>query len=150
MRSILVIDSNPELRSFVCDVLARGGHTVRATHDVHLAAALLRAEPADLVVTDLTSAHPRATETIEALRREFPAIETVSLAGAPIASGFLRLAATLGGRRTREQPFLNRELRGVINEMVSGVAAYTAYTSYRSSQRELPSSRTLQPTNAAT
>lgn len=131
MRSVLVIDPNPELRDFVCSILTRAGHTVRATADVHLAAGLLRAEPADLVVTDLGAPNRKGAETIEALRREFPALEVVAISSAPHSTGYLRLAATLGAPRTVAQPFMSRELMGLINEMVAGVAAYSAHAEYQ-------------------
>ena len=135
MRSILVIDSNPELRSFVSELLRRAGHTVRDTDNVHLAAALLRSVPADLVVTDLAFPNRNGSETIEALRREFKGLEIIAISGAPHATGYLKLAATLGGKRTLAQPFMSRELMGVINEMVAGVAAYTAHADYQARRR---------------
>lgn len=131
MRSILVIDPNPELRSFVAAILSRAGHAVRETSDVHLAAALLRTEPADLLVTDLVRPSRHGAETLEALRREFRTLEVIAISGASDSAGYLRLAATLGGPRTLAQPFLSRELRGLINEMVAGVAAYRAHTDYQ-------------------
>ncbi len=141
MRSILVIDPNLELRSFVSALLRRPGHTVRETDNVHLAGGLLRSAPVDLVVTDLVFPSRHGSETIEALRREFPAIEVIAISGAPHSAGYMRLAATLGGRRTLAQPFMSRELMGVINEMVAGVAAYAAYADYQSQRRQANSGR---------
>lgn len=132
MRSILVIDPNPELRSFVCAILLRAGHAVRETADVHFAAALLREQPADLIVTDLVMPCRRGAETLEAVRREFPALEVIAISAASHSAGYLRLAATLGARRTVAQPFMSRELMGLINEMVAGVAAYRAHVDYQS------------------
>ncbi|MDO8544292.1 MAG: response regulator [Opitutaceae bacterium] len=132
MRSILVIDPNPELRHFVASILARGGHTVRETDDVRLAAPLLRAEQTDLVVTDLAMPSHRGAETIEALRHEFPALEVIAISAASDSAGYLRLAATLGGPRTLAQPFMSRQLMGLINEMVAGVAAHRVYADYQS------------------
>lgn len=131
MRSILVIDPNPELRGFVVGILSRAGHRVRETANVHLAAALLRTAPADLVVTDLAAPSRHGAETIEALRREFPTMEVIAISGSPHSTGYLRLAATLGGTRTLAQPFMSRELRGLVNEMVAGVAAYGAHADYQ-------------------
>ena len=132
MRSIVVIDPNPELRGFVQGILARAGHKVRDTADVRLAAAMLREEPAHLVVTDLAQPNRNGAETIEALRREFPALEVIAISGAPHSTGYLRLAATLSAPRTLAQPFMSRELMGLINEMVAGVAAYAAHADYLS------------------
>jgi DNA-binding NtrC family response regulator len=134
MRSILVIDSNPEIRGFVTAILTRAGHLVRETADVHLAAALIRASHVDVVVTDLATSNNRGAETLEALQCEFPALEVIAISEAPHSTGYLRLAATLGGPRTLAQPFMNRELMGLINEMVAGVAAYRAHVEYQSSR----------------
>ncbi len=135
MRSILVIDPHPELRSFVCALLRRTGHSVRDTDNVHLAAGLLRSAPADLVVTDLSWPNRNGSETIEALRREFAGIEVIAISGAPHATGYLRLAASLGGPRTLAQPFVSRELMNVLNEMVAGVAAHAAHVDYQTQRR---------------
>lgn len=132
MRSILVIDPNPELRSFVTGILTRAGHFVRETQDVHRAAALLHDKPTDLVVTDLATPSRNGAETIEALRGEFPALEVIAISSAPHCTGFLRLAATLGGPRTLAEPFMSRGLMGLLNEMVAGVAAYSAHADYQS------------------
>jgi DNA-binding response OmpR family regulator len=132
MRTILVIDPNPELRSFVSNILRRAGHAVRETDDMRMAATLLRAERADLVVTDLATSAPNGAETLEALQCEFSNLEVIAISAAPHATGYLRLAATLGGPRTIAQPFMSRELMGLLNEMVAGVAAYTAHADYQS------------------
>lgn len=140
MRSILVIDPNPELRSFVSAILMRGGHAVRQADSVRHAAGLLRNEPADILVTDLARPERNGAETLEALRREFSSLEIVAISGAPHSAGYLRLAATLGTRRTLAQPFLSRELMGLLNEMVAGVAAYNAHADYLA--RRQPTART--------
>jgi DNA-binding response OmpR family regulator len=132
MRSILVIDSNPELRDFVTAILRRTGHAVRETGDVHLAAGMLRAQPADLIVTDLVLPNRNGAETLEALRREFPAMEVIAISATPHSTGYLRLAATLAGPRTLAQPFMSRELMALLHEMLAGVAAYTAHADYQS------------------
>lgn len=131
MRTILVIDANPELRSFVSDLLARAGQKVRQTADVREAPALLRAEAADLILTDLAHAHPGSAETLEAIRHEFRALEVIALSAVPHATGYHRLVAALGGRRTRAQPFTNRELMSIVTELIAGVAAHRAHAAYQ-------------------
>lgn len=137
MRSILVIDPNSELRSFVSAILMRGGHAVRQTDSVRHAAGMLRHAPAEILVTDLARPERNSAETLEALRREFPTLEIVAISGAPHSSGYLRLAATLGAPRTVAQPFLSRDLMGLLNEMVAGVAAYNAHADYLASRQRL-------------
>ena len=135
MRSILVIDQNPELRSFVSAILIRAGNAVRQTDDVRLAGAMLRKEPADIIVTDLAMPDANGSETLEALRREFPAVEVIAISSAPHSTGYLRLAATLGAPRTAAQPFMSRELMALLTEMVAGVAAYNAHAAHQAGRR---------------
>ena len=132
MSSVLLIDSNSELRRFAGAILMRAGHTVREAADIRGAASLLREAPADLLVTDLAQPIRHAAETIEAIRRDFPSLEVLALAGVPHATGCLRLTAALGGPRTRGRPFANRETMALINEMIAGLAAHVAHVEYQS------------------
>lgn len=131
MRSIIVIDPHPELRRFVATILARAGHDVREAQDLRQAPALLRSAAADLLVTDLAEPTRHGEETLEALQREFPALEVVAISAAPHATGYLRLAATLDAPRTVARPFMSRDLMALLNEMVAGVAAYSAAERHR-------------------
>lgn len=135
LRSVLVVDPNSELRSFVSAILMRAGLAVRQTADVRLAAELLRREAADVLLTDLAMPNRHGRETLEALRREFPALEIIAISGAPHAAGYLRLAATLDAPRTVARPFMSRDLMQLLNEMLAGVAAYNAHADYRARQQ---------------
>ena len=135
MSSILVIDANPELRSFASALLTRAGHQVREATEIRAAAALLRDSPADLLLTDLTFSGRHAAETLEALRRDFPFLEVIALAGLSHAAGCLRLGAALGGPRTPGQPFMNREVMAFVTELVAGFAAHGAHAEYQSRRR---------------
>jgi CheY-like chemotaxis protein len=132
MSSILIIDANPELRAFASAILIRAGHGVREASEIRAAAALLREAPADLLLTDLTFSGRHAAETLEAIRRDFPSLEVIALAGLSHAAGCLRLGAVLGGPRTPGQPFMNRETMAFVTEMVAGLAAHGAHVEYQS------------------
>lgn len=93
---------------------------------------MLRAQRVDVIVTDLGMPNRNGIETLEALRREFPNTEVITISGASHSTGYLRLAAALGAPRTLAQPFMSRELMGLLHEMVAGVAAYKAHVDYRS------------------
>src|SRR5437870_4642783 len=105
MPSILVIDPNSELRAFIADVLTRAGHSVAEAADALAGGALLQREPVQLVVSNLAPTARHHCVCTAKLRREFPEVEFIALADAPHATSCLRLAACLGGRRTRTQPF---------------------------------------------
>jgi CheY-like chemotaxis protein len=131
MPSVLLIDSSSELRRLAGAILTHAGHVVREASDIRGAAALLRESPADVLVTDLAQPGRHAAETIEAIRRDFPLLEVVTLAGVPHATGCLRLVAALGGGRTRGRPFLDRETMACINEVIAGIAAHVAFVEYK-------------------
>lgn len=131
MPSILVVDSNPELRQFVSGLLTRAGHRAQEAADVRTAAALLRGTPADVLLTDLTQSGRHAAETLEAIHRDLPTLEVIALARLSYAAGCLRLGAALGGPRTVGQPFMKRETMAVVTEIIAGLAAHTAHVQYQ-------------------
>ena len=141
MPSVLVVDSNPELRQFVGALLMCAGHRVREAAEIRAAAALLREAPADLLLTDLTQSGRHAAETLEAIRREFPALEVVALAGLSYAAGCLRLGAALGGPRSPGQPFMKRETMAFVTELIAGIAAHVAHVQYQSQRALSPQTR---------
>lgn len=141
MSSILIVDSDPELRRFVAFLLTSGGHAVRETSKIRAAAGLLREAPADLLLTDLTDSSPHGTETLEAIGRDFPALEIVALASMSHADGCLRLCAALGGRRTPANPFTRRETAAFVTEMIAGIAAHHAHVRYRRERESAPPTR---------
>jgi CheY-like chemotaxis protein len=138
MPSVLIVDSDPDLRRFVAFLLTSAGHAVREAAEVRTAVALLREAPADLLLTDLTQSSPHAGETLEAIRRDFPSLEVVALASLSYAMGCLRLCAALGGPRTPGQPFTKRATMAFVTELIAGLAAHTAHVQYRR-QRETSS-----------
>jgi len=131
MPSVLVVDSNPELRHFVGALLLRAGHGVRDAADIRAAAALLREAPADLLLTDFTQSGRHAAETLEAIRRDYPALEVIALASLSYAAGTLRLGAALGGPRTTDRPFMPRETMAFVTELIAGLAAHAAHVQYQ-------------------
>jgi CheY-like chemotaxis protein len=136
MSSVLIVDSDSELRRFVAFLLTSAGHRVREAAEIRAAAALLREAPADLLLMDLTQSSAHATETLEAIRRDFSSLEVVALAGLSHAAGCLRLCTALGGPRTPDQPFTKREIMAFVTEMMAGVGAHVAHAQYRR-QREI-------------
>ena len=141
MSSILIVDSDPELRRFVSFLLVSAGHRVREAAEIRAAAAALREAPADLLLTDLTEPARHAAETIEAIRRDFSSVEVIALAGLPYAEGCLRLCAALDGRRTHRQPFTKRETMAFVTEMIAGLAAHAAHVRYRREREISPQAR---------
>lgn len=106
MAHILVIDDEPSLRFVIMRTLAKLGHDVREAGNGRVALDLLRAKPADLVLTDLVMPEQDGIETIMALRHVFPAMPVIAMSGAPSnAALYLEIAKRLGVRQTLAKPF---------------------------------------------
>lgn len=126
---ILLLEPDPTLRQFLAAILARAGHEVIETDDVEGALEALQRATVDLVLSDLLGAG-RGTAMATQLRQRRPDLEIVSLSDAPESAGYLRLAATLGARRTLAEPFMSRELRALLAEVGAGVSAHRAHVSW--------------------
>ena len=83
MASIVVIDSEPLVRSILTRILSRGGHLVRATSEIQEAIALLRVEMADIVLTDVYLRGIAGHHAIKQLRTGFPNIRVLMVSGLP-------------------------------------------------------------------
>ena len=75
-----------------------------------------RAEPADLIVTDLYMPGQEGLETIQKLRKEFPEIPIIAMSGAVLANTMLGIAAKLGAAKVLHKPFEFEELVKAIEE----------------------------------
>src|SRR5688572_234064 len=81
MQRILVIDDDEQVRALLYEILDRAGFkVVEATNGVE-GLKLYRAQPADLVITDLIMPEKEGVETILELRREFPDVRVVAISG---------------------------------------------------------------------
>ncbi len=67
---ILVIDDEPEVRQVLIDLLTRDGHQVTACPDGRAGLARFRAEPFDLVITDLGMPGPSGWEVARLVKAE--------------------------------------------------------------------------------
>jgi DNA-binding response OmpR family regulator len=115
MPRILIIDDNDEIRAMLRLVLKQAGCVVDEASDGDEGVERFRAEPADLVITDILMPHS-GLETILELTREFPRTKVIA-----ISAGFGKehrsndeLARTLGVAMVLAKPFDPHELvRGV-------------------------------------
>jgi two-component system response regulator MprA len=66
--SILIVEDDPDLRTALAAALRDDGYAVRAAHDGAQALTLHRAEPADLIITDLMMPVMTGGELIATIR----------------------------------------------------------------------------------
>jgi CheY-like chemotaxis protein len=121
MKRILVIDDNEQVRSVICEMLELSGYEVVDAPNGEIAARLVRAEPADLVITDIFMPEKEGLETIRELRRDFPNIKIIAISGGGSTGDFAYLptARKLGAHRTFVKPFEMQEMLQAVEELLS-------------------------------
>jgi response regulator RpfG family c-di-GMP phosphodiesterase len=74
---ILVVDDDESVKRFIESALADAGYTVSSADDGESALEMFRAEPFDLVVTDLKMPGLSGIQLLEAVKRHQPAVEVI-------------------------------------------------------------------------
>jgi CheY-like chemotaxis protein len=121
MHSILVVDDDDQFRSMLRQVLGREGYEVVEARNGREGMALYRAEPTDLVISDILMPEREGLQTIRELRREFPEAKIIAVSGGGPGGtmNFLKAAKLLGAERTLWKPFELDELRQVVREVLN-------------------------------
>ncbi len=83
MANILVIDSEPTVRTVISRILERGGHSISSTGQFEQAIEMLRKEPQDLVVTNVFLRGIAGHDAMFILKREFPSVPVLMVSGLP-------------------------------------------------------------------
>lgn len=112
MAKILIIDDDLGIRRLVRRILSGAGHAVFEAEDGRKGMEAFRADPVDLVITDLIMPTQEGLETILELRREAPAIAILAISGggAKGVLSYLDFASKLGADAVLSKPFRAAEL----------------------------------------
>jgi DNA-binding response OmpR family regulator len=119
-RIIIIIDDDAVLREILARILTENGHSVMITANGFEGVKAFRAEPADIILTDIMMPYG-GLPTIRVLRAEFPNLKIIALSdgGQPR----LDIAAGLGANRTFAKPFSSQELIEAVDEMLGATPA---------------------------
>ena len=121
MPRVLVIDDDEQLRALLHEILERAGFEVmEAAHGAE-GLRLYRAQPADLVITDLIMPEKEGVETILELRRDFPNARVIAMSGGGRQAGrdYLRMAEQLGAKRTVSKPFSRQQILDAVRDLLA-------------------------------
>jgi DNA-binding response OmpR family regulator len=102
MASILLIEDDELLREYLSEGLGDAGHRVREAESGDKGLAMFRADPADLLITDLVMDDGEGVGTIMALRDACPQTPVIAISGNPL---YLDSACKLGADRGLLKPF---------------------------------------------
>ncbi len=120
MANILLIDDDDQLRELLGMMLTSAGHVVTTASEGAMGMKLFRANPADLVITDIVMPNQEGIETIMKLRAEFPRLGIIAMSGGVTYSPtWLAMAAKLGANRTLAKPFTIPQLTAAVAEVLA-------------------------------
>lgn len=124
MARILVIEDDALLQQVIVAALAHDHHEVVAAGNGREAEAKLRVQRPDLVITDIFMPERDGLETIMAFRNEDPHTPILAISGYASESGlFLKVAQSLGAKRTLAKPFTVPELLAAVDDVLGRAAS---------------------------
>jgi DNA-binding response OmpR family regulator len=119
MARILVIDDDEEVRQMLRRILEHDGHEVEEAANGDLGIRAFKANPADLVITDIIMPDKEGIETIRDLHRAYPDLKIIAISGGGRVgpSDYLHAARMLGAKRTFTKPFSRQEILDTVHEL---------------------------------
>ena len=109
------------MRQMLREALERRGHTIDEAADGREALQRLAEHQPDLVITDLVMPEMEGIETIQAIRRKYPAIPIIAISGGGRLEpgNYLSIAGHMGANRTFAKPFRLEEILNAVGELTT-------------------------------
>lgn len=121
MSNLLIVDDELGMRQFLTHLFQREGHTVRVAESGRKAMALLRQEPADLIISDVKMPDIGGIELLRAARELLPNVEVVLMtAFANVETA--REAFLLGAYDFVQKPFDNDLLKEIVTRALDKIS----------------------------
>jgi DNA-binding response OmpR family regulator len=119
--SVLIVDDNADMRSFVKIVLEQAGFEAQVATDGERALALQRAYPVDVLITDIFMPECDGIELIHRFKSAFPQAKIIAMSGGGRISkrDYLPLAADIGADLVLRKPFAADTLLNMLQDLVS-------------------------------
>jgi DNA-binding NtrC family response regulator len=122
MARIIVIDDDEGIRGMLRRALEAAGHDVREASEGARGLALLAAEDADLVITDIFMPGQDGIELARHMRKEFPKVKLIAMSGGG-STGQIDLREDMrmfGAVRSLAKPFSRADLVKTVGEVLEG------------------------------
>ena len=135
MANILIVDDEQGMRQLLTLVFSRAGHSVRAAENGRLALDLLRAETADLIISDVKMPDMGGIELLRAARGFLPDVAVVMMtAFATVDTA--REAFKLGADDFIQKPFDVDELKLIVDKALERLALLQENRAFRRAQNQ--------------
>jgi len=121
MAKILIIDDDQMVSATIELLLLKAGHSVTLAANGNLGVASFKANPVDLVITDIIMPEKEGIETIQEIRAISPKVPIIAISGGGRTKNydFLRMANKLGANDVLKKPFANDELLSMVNKCLT-------------------------------
>ena len=116
---VIVIEDNADFRKLALRWFESYGIEAEGAANGAEGIALQRARPADVIVTDIFMPDMEGIETIDGLRKEFPAAKIIAMSGRDPMVKFdvFEVAREVGATKTFKKPFRFEELVAAVREL---------------------------------
>ena len=117
MARILVVDDEQLARFTMREILESAGHDVTEAKNGAQGIACQKAQPFDVVITDIIMPEKEGVQMIMELKRDFPELPIVAISGGGRTRNldFLKIAERYGAQKILAKPFSEEELVDVVN-----------------------------------
>ena len=117
MKRILVIDDENLVRFSISEILSNEGYEVVTAENGVQGVALQKAQPFDIIITDMIMPEKGGLETILELKDDFPELKFIAFSGGGWTCdlNYLRLAEVCGADLVMTKPFTGNELIWAVN-----------------------------------
>lgn len=114
MKTILLVDDEPDILKTLADMLGRTGYTIVAKPDAESALSVVReGTQIDLVITDLRMPGMSGAELITILKKTLPSVPIIMLTGYGSVESYLKSMSS-GVFEYVNKPVQARELRRIV------------------------------------
>jgi CheY-like chemotaxis protein len=116
---VIVIEDNDDFRKLALRWFESCGIEAEGAANGAQGIELQRARPADVIVTDIFMPDMEGIETIDGLRKEFPAAKIIAMSGRDPMVKFdvFEVAREVGASQTFKKPFRFEELVAAVREL---------------------------------
>lgn len=120
MAKILVIDDDNGVREVIVMTLEAAGHTVDEARDGREGVARFKANPPDLVITDIIMPDKEGIEVIRDLKALVPDVRIIAMSGGGRTGNmdFLDIAKEFGATHILHKPFRPQEMLKIVAQVL--------------------------------
>jgi CheY-like chemotaxis protein len=121
MNRILIIDDDPSIRQMICRMLEREGYEVDTAANGREGVQKYRANPPDVVITDIIMPEQEGIETIRQLKADNQNCRIIAISGGGRIgpTDYLNMAKLLGATQTISKPFDRAQLLAAVKESMN-------------------------------